>query len=804
MNDLKFAFRQLLKNRGFTLVAVLTLALGIGANTAMFSLLNALMFQPLAYPNSERLVRVFRTSPQSRNWPHSPANFLDHREQNKVFAYSSAFSWWSFNCADPGQPAERLQGVIGTGDFFLTLGVPPLLGRVFTSEDDQPGRNQVAVISHRFWQRRFGADTNVIGRMLRLDGQNVAIIGVMPAGFGQRLWSSTEVWKPFGWTPEERADRGNNWLSEMARLKPGVSIGQAQAEMVALAARLAKEHSGENTGMGLRVISLLESTVDESARRTLWFAFGLTLFVLLIACANIANLQLARIVARSRELAVRAALGAARSRLARQLLTESMLLSALGGGLGVLLAWWGNEFLSRQLAFINNDANLRIPLNLTVLAFAVLCVVVTTIIFGSAPAWFASRGDVNTALKRGTRGSTLGRSHHRLRHALIVGEVALALILLTGAGLFIRGLQRFARLDPGWRVDGLVTAQSALGSAKYEREHARENFAAQLEQRLSALPGVRSAGLSSMLPLWGFGSRNFAVQGQSAPPRGQEPLTYYETVSPGFFRTMGIRLREGRVFDSGDTTNRPAVVVINESMARRFWPGQSAIGKRIGTGDLGNPDWDEIIGVVNDISFPANLNRTDTPFQAYRPIGQMSYRWLTIELRVEGPVEPVAAALRRAMAEIDPELPVANIDLARKTLNRTLASASLVGRLLGAFAMLGLLLAGIGIYGVISYSVAQRTSEFGIRMALGAQRTNVLWLILKQGLRLSSLGALLGFLGTFVVNRLLAVAVPEIPSRDPLTVFALTVVLVSIAAFACWLPARRATQVDPMEALRHE
>ena len=804
MHDLRFAIRQLCKNRGFTLVAVLTLGLGIGANTAMFSLLNALLFQPLAYPNSERLVRVYRTSPQSRHWPHSPANFLDHREQNKVFAYLTAFTSWSFNSAEAGQPAERLQGVLATGDFFLTLGLPPVLGRVFTAEDDQPGRNHVAVISHRFWQRRFGADTNVIGRMLRLDGQNVAIIGVMPLGFGPQLLSSTEVWKPFGWTSEERASRGNNWLNEMARLKPGITIRQAQAGMATLATRLAKEHPGENTGNGLRVISLLESTVDESARRTLWFAFGLTLFVLLIACANIANLQLARIVARSRELAVRAALGAARSRLVRQLLTESLLLSALGGGLGVLLALWGNQFLSRHLSLINNDASLRIPLNLAVLAFAVLCVVVTTIIFGSAPAWFASRADVNTALKQGTRGSTVGRSHHRLRHALIVGEVALALILLTGAGLFIRGLERFTRLDPGWRVDGLVTAQLALSSAKYEQELARQNFATQLEQRLSAMPGVRGVGLSSMLPLWGFGSRNFGVEGQPTPPRGQEPLTYYETVSPGFFRTMGIGLREGRGFNSDDTTNRPAVVVINESMARHFWPRQSAIGKRLGTGDLGNPDWKEIVGVVNDISFPANLNRADTPFQAYRPIGQMSYRWLTVELRIEGPVEPVAAALRRETAEIDPELPVSNIELARKTLNRTFGSASLVGRLLGAFAILGLLLAGIGIYGVISYSVAQRTNEFGIRMALGAQRGNVLWLILKQGLRLSLFGALLGFLGTLAVTRLLAVAVPEIPSRDPATVVVLTCVLVSIAAFACWLPARRATQVDPMEALRHE
>jgi predicted permease len=456
------------------------------------------------------------------------------------------------------------------------------------------------------------------------------------------------------------------------------------------------------------------------------------------------------------------------------------------------------------LGVLNPGAGLKIPLDATVLLFGGLCAGLTMVLFGTVPAWLAARTDVSSALKQTSRGGTAGRSQQRLRHALIIGEVALALVLLAGAGVFIRGLDRFARHDPGWRVDGLLTAQVALTSPKYEHSHARHMFAERLEQRLAALPGVRQAGLSSMLPLWGFGSRDFGVEGQPAPLPGQQPLTYYETVSPGFFSALGIRLREGRGFNRDDTTNHPAVVVINESMARHFWPGDSALGKRIGSDDPADPRWEEIVGVVNDIGFPANLDGVDTRFQAYRPIAQTSHRWLAIELRIDGSTEPVTAAIRQIVTEMDPELPVAEIDLARVRLDRHLANTALLGWLLGGFAALGLVLAAIGIYGVIAYSVAQRTAEFGIRLALGASKGAVLWLILKQGLRLSAVGALLGLGGSYAVTHLLAAAAPEIPSRDPVAIAAVTFVSMAVAAFACWFPARRATQVDPMEALRTE
>jgi predicted permease len=682
----------------------------------------------------------------------------------------------------------------------MTLAVPPVLGRVFTSEDDQPGNHRVAVISYRFWQRRFAGDTNVLSRTLFLDGETLTIIGVMPPGFGQRLCSSVDVWKPFGWTAEERDNRGSHWLTEIDRLKPGVSIRQAQAEMNALAASLAKAFPDVNAGIGLRVVALLESTTEGTGRRVLWLAFGLTAFVLFIACANLANLQLARIVTRARELAVRAALGAGRGRLAWEVMKESLALSLVGGGAGILLALITNRMLSRYISGIVEET-LNLPLNAMVLLFALGCAVLTTLLFGTAPACLATRVDVNSALKQYSRGSTAGRRHHRLRQALIVGEVALALVLVSGAGLFIRGLARLHQLDPGWQMDNLLTAQLALSSGKYESRNARDNFVRELEERLTTLPGVRKAGLSAMTPFWGFSSRYLGVEGRPVPPAGQYPLIYYETVSPGYFDAMGMVLKEGRPFNAQDNTNRPPVVIINESMARHFWPNQSALGKRINDGDYSEP-WQEIVGVVNDIRFPAKFGSADTPFQTYRPLAQMSQRWLGMELRIGGAAEPVATAVRRMVGEIDPELSVVEMRLARETLSRSLGSVALMGRLLGAFAVLGVVLAAVGIYGVISYSVAQRTSEFGLRMALGAQRSGVLWLVIKQGCVLSVAGILLGLGGALAVARVLMSAAPEIPTRDPGMIMLLAVLLIVIAIIACWIPARRATQVNPMEVMR--
>jgi predicted permease len=806
MQDLRLAFRQLLKNPGFTAVAVLTLALGIGANTAIFAALNAVMFRPLPYPNPDRLVRVHRTSLQSERWPFSVANFLDLREQSGDFERMAAFVGMRFSLAEPGQPAESLRGMAATSDLFPALGVQAAVGRVFNAEEDEPGRNQVIVLNHGYWLRRFGGDTNVVGRTLRIDGESVVVLGVMPASFDfPLLWGPIDAWRPLAFTPEQRRDRQDNWLSALARLREGVSLARAQTAAQLLADRLAKAHPDTNAENGLRLSLLSESIGDEASRRFAWFVLGLTGFILLIACVNLASLQLARAMARSREWAVRIALGAGQGRLMLQLLGESLLVALIGGGVGVVLAIWLSRWIGSQINHPYSPDGIAVSMDYRVLAFAVICSVLTSLLFGTAPAWLASRTPVNETLKAGARSATAGLIQNRLRHALVAGEVAFALILLSGAGLFIDGLQRFLRQDPGWRVDGLLTAWLALPASKYSTLEARHAFASELEKRLSALPGVEHAALSSSLPIWAFGgSGGFIVEGRPVPVRGQEPLAFGETVSPGYFDAMGLRLEQGRVFASANTTNTPYVVVVNRAMARRFWPGESPIGKHIGGLDPANPEWEEVIGVVNDIRFPANLGRPDTLWQVYRPLGQNPRQFLAIELRTSVRPESVAAALRQAVAELDPEVPVNDPESARSRVDRQLSHFRLAGVLLGVFSGLGLLLAALGIYGVVSYFVVRRTNEIGLRLALGAQGRDVIWVILERGLIFSSLGALLGLGGAVIVARGIAAAVPELPAPNPYSMGLVILVLLISTVLACWLPARRAAKVDPMVALRSE
>ncbi|MGH9938868.1 MAG: ABC transporter permease [Blastocatellia bacterium] len=800
--DLRIGLRMLLKDKGFTVVAALTLALGIGANTAMFSVLNTYLFRALPYPQSDQLVRVFRTSIHSQSWPHSSGNFFDFREKNNVFEKMVAYDGISPNLAEPGEPAERLRGLATTADFFPSLGVQPALGRVFTPEEHEIGADRVVVLSDRFWMKRFGGDPNILGRTLRLDGQDVKVVGVTPPGFDHPLlWGTIDVWRPLAFNAEGRRQRGRNYLRSFARLKPGVSLAQADQAMKALVANIAKERGGQSDNESLRLEPLQRSMSDEIGRKVMWFTFGLAGFVLFIACANLANLQLVRTAARAREHAVRAALGAGRWRLLRQSLTESLLISLIGGALSLLLALWGVGFISNRL--FGELPGAKVSLDFSVFGFALLCSVLTGLIFGAVPAWLASRADVNQALRENVRGSSAGRSSQRLRSALIVGEVAFALVLLTGAGLFLRGLQRFTNLDPGWRVDGLLTAEIGLQGANYATESQQRAFYQRLEERLAALPGAQQVALSSSQPVWGFNSSgSFRIEGQPESQPGQWPEVVMEPVSPRYFETLGIRLLEGRVFTAADTAERPAVVIVNETMARRFWPNQSAIGKRIGRPGQ-NPNWQEVVGVVNDVRFPADLGEPYTRLQSFRPLAQLPWGG-SVSLRTSAAPETFANVLRRAVAELDPTLPAHQIRTARSLVNQGLGNISLLGSLLGAFAALGLALAAIGIYGVISYSVVQRTGEIGIRMALGAQTLDVLRLVLGNGARLILLGSLLGFGGAYAVARFLASAIPTLPTRDPVAMGAITFALVAVALAACYLPARRATKVDPMVALRHE
>jgi len=793
---------MLLKNKGFTVVAVLTLALGIGVNTAMFSVLNTFLFRSLPYPQSGQLVRIFRTSPHSDSWPHSAGNFFDQHDQNTVFEKMAAYNFVSRNLTEQGHTAERLLGLAATSDFFPLLGVSPSLGRVFKPEEFQPGADNVVVLTDRFWTRRFGSDPNVIGRKIQLDGQTVEVVGVMPSGFEHpMLWGPVDIWQPMAFTPEGKTNRGTNYLSEFARLKPGVSIKQAEQSMVTLAANLGKQNSS-NEGESIRLEPLQRSMSDSIGRTVMWFTFGLAGFVLLIACANLANLQLVRTAAQARELAVRAALGAGRWRLLRHSFTESILVALIGGVISLGIALTAVRFISVRL--FSNLPGASVQLDYKVFGFALLCSLVTGVLFGTVPAFLASRADVNLALRENSRGSTAGRSQHRLRHMLIVGEVAFALVLLAAAGLFLRGLQRFINTDPGWNVDGLLTAQLTLSGDKYKDDKQRIVSLNDLENRLRAIPGVEHAGIGGSHPVYGFNSSSsFLVEGRPEPPPDKYLEMFYEPVNGDYFNTLGAHLLQGRTFNQADTSDHPKVVIINETTARTFWPNESPVGKRISnTGK--KREYSEVVGVVNDIAFPGDLGEPYTRFEAFVPMTQASPNYLMLLLRTSSNEDALANGLRNSIAAFDPDLPVYRIRTARASVDQGLGSISLLGSLLGAFATIGVILSAIGIYGVVSYTVVQRTGELGIRMALGAQNRDVLWLVLGKGAVLVAMGAILGGLGAYGVSRLLISVIPSLPTRDPLILPISALALVGVALAACYIPARRATRVDPIVALRSE
>jgi predicted permease len=800
--DVRYSLRLLLKQKGFALVAVLTLALGIGINTGMFSVLNTFLFRSLPYPHSEQLVRVFRTSPHSQSWPHSAANFFDQHDQNTVFEKMAAYNFASRNLTEQGQTAERLLSLAATADFFPLLGVAPVHGRVFRPEEFEPGTDNVIVLTDRFWNHRFGGDPNVVGRKIQLDGKTVEIVGVMPPGFEHPiLWGPIDIWQPLTFTPERKTNRGTNFLSSFGRLKPGVTIQQAEQSMVALAGNLGKQNSS-NEGESVRLEPLQRSMSDTIGRTVMWFTFGLAGFVLLIACANLANLQLVRTAARSRELAVRAALGARRWRLLQQSLTESMLVALIGGSISLVIAILAVRFISVRL--FTDLPGASVQLDYKVFGFALLCSTVTGALFGTVPAWLASRADVNQALRENSRGSTAGRSQHRLRHTLIVGEVAFAMVLLAAAGLFLRGLQRFMNSDPGWRVDGMVMAQMSLRGEKYKEDKQRVVFLTELENRLKALPGVEHAAICGSNPVFGFNSSSsFLVEGRPEPPPDKYWEMFYEPVSSDYFETLGARLRQGRTFNQSDTSDHPNVVIVNEALARTFWPNESPIGRRISSTGK-KKDFYEIVGVVDDLAFPGSLGEPYTRFEAFQPLAQVAPAYLTIALRTSMNPEALGNILRNSLARLDSDLPVYRIRTARTTVDQGLGGISLLGSLLGAFAIVGLMLAAIGVYGVVSYTVVQRTGELGIRVALGAQRRDVMWLVLGKGAFLVVSGALLGVAGAYGVSRVLLALIPSLPTRDPLILATTSLVLVAVALIACYIPARRATKVDPMIALRSE
>ncbi len=800
---MKFAFRSLLKTPGFTAIALLTLALGIGANTSMFTVLNTLLLQDVPFAAPGELVRIFRTSPQSRTWPHAAANFLDYEAQAKSFTALAATNRSNYSYSPGDQPAERFRGMDVTAGFFPMLGIQPVLGRFFTAEENTPGGPAAIILTHECWTRRFVADPAVIGRQIRLNSRLVTIVGVMPASFVPPLmWGQLDAFQPLTFNAAQQQNRSNNYLTILGRLAPGVTPAQAQAELDGLSARLTQLYPQTNSSYGLRLVPLANSDQGDASRNLTWLVMGLAGFVLLIACANLANLQFTRTAARSREHAIRVALGASRWQIMRELLTESLLLGLTGGALGVLVAVWCNDLLGRHVRLAGGITSLDLPLDLRVVGFALVVSILSGLAFGLLPAWLASRTDVNDALKLGSRGIIAGSA--RLRHALIVIEVALALILLTGAGVFLRGLEQFTQRDPGWRTAALLTGFVNLPANKYPDDDARRLFFTKLADNLAASPLLTHSALSSSLPTGGYSSSaNFTVQGQPVPAPGREPLANVIFTTPGYVDTLGLRLVQGRYFNADDRADRPLVVVINEAMARALFPGENPIGRRLGGTEPEDPAR-EIIGVVSHAGAPASLTPPDTRFQMYYPIMQETFGGATIVVRGRVPAEQLTNEMRKAVAAIDPDLPVHSVISIRGDIKRSLANYHLIGGLLGGFALLGLMLASVGIYGVLASFVVQRTQEIGIRMALGAQVGTVLRLIFGRGLGLSLLGLVIGLVGAFGLVHLLGTILPEMGRPDPLTLVAIVVTLLLVSFFACYLPARRAAKVDPLVALRAE
>jgi putative ABC transport system permease protein len=802
MADLRYAVRMLAKSPAFSLIAILTLGLAIGANSAIFSVVDAVLLRPLPYPHSEQLVRVFGSQPQLALAPTAPANFIEWKEENQVFDRIGTYVGQGFNLLGGDKP-ERVIGVRASADLLQLLGVQPALGRLFTNDEDQEGRGQVVILSHEFWRNRFGGEPNTLQQTITLNDQPYTVIGVMPAGFafpGTR----TQVWVPVAFNAAERKTRDTNFIDVVARLKPGVSIEQARANMNAVARSQTERYPKTNTGIGVKVVSLQEHTVGD-VRPMLVVLLGAVAFVLLIACANVANLLLARAAARQREMAIRGALGASRTRVVRLLLTESVLLAVVGGAVGLLLAIWSLDLLV-SLKPANLPRLAEIGVNRTVFLFTLAVSVVTGLLFGVAPALQVSKMDLNEGLKESSRGGTDSPRRHRMRALLVVSEVALSLVLLVGAGLMIRSFSRLLAVDPGFKADHVLTAFVSLPVSKYPKREEQTAFFDRLLERLRNVPGVSAAGVVSDIPLYGGSSTGFDVDGRPEAAPGQRPLTDYRVINPDYFATMGMKLVKGRAFSRYDNEDAPGVVIINETMAARFFAGEDPVGRRL---DLsGDPkDLREIVGVVGDVrnyGVDAEVKpEVYVPFLQSAP-GYLSGMVSAMTIAVRSAIEPtaLAASLREQVQALDKDQPVSEIRTMEWYLADSMAQRRFNVLLLGAFAGLALILAAVGIYGVIAYTVTQRTHEMGIRIALGAQGGDILKLIFAHAMLTTLAGIVIGLGAAFGLTRLLQNLLYQVTATDPFVFASITLLLLVVAMAATYIPARRAMKVDPITALR--
>jgi putative ABC transport system permease protein len=811
VQDLRYSLRVLLKSPGFAAVAIIVLALGIGANTAIFSVVNAVLLRPLPYKDPGKLVQVWHVPPP-KSFPGmtqfavSAANYLDWRDQNHVFEQLAIYSYANLNLSGRGQAESLTSGVVSS-NFFSVLQVRPLLGRAFDPGEDQPGRANTVVLSHAFWREHFGSDPRIVGQIITLNQQSYTVAGVMPARF--EMPPSAQVWTPMALTDKEKAVRGEHHFGVIGRLKPDANLNQAQAEMNTISSRLEQQYPTDDKGWGAVVVPLREQLVGD-VRPALLVLLGAVAFVLLIACANVANLMLAKTLGRRKEIAIRSALGASRLRVLQQVLSESVLIALIGGILGLIIAHFGVQLIS---AFLANQLNQSpdISLNIWVLGFTLAVSILTGVLAGLAPALRLTKTDLNEALKQGLGRTDSDSGGTRTRSVLVVSEVALSLILLIGAGLMIRSLWLLRSIDPGLDPNHVLTMRVGVPSTRFPSPLQQSNFFNEALQRIRALPGVESAGVIDALPLNGGGSiQPIAIEGRPAQQMADQPEVGVRIISPAYFQAMRIPLLRGRNFNDSDAAGAPLTILISESMAKRFWPNENPIGKHLTMTFL--PDGPrEIVGIVGDVK-DEGLTVVDPVATLYTPMAQLSTpllggwtsfpMWLVV--RTNSTPSSLTSAVTSAVHQVDSELPLLQIRTMQEVVAESLSQQRFNMLLLAVFAGLALLLAAIGIYSVLSYSVKRRVREIGIRMALGAQVRDVLRLIVVEGMRPTLIGVAIGLAGALALGRVLANLIYGIKPTDPITFGAVSVLLAGVGLFASVIPAYRATRVEPMKTLRDE
>jgi putative ABC transport system permease protein len=792
LTDMRYGTRQLLKAPGFTIVAILTLAVGIGATSAIFSVVNGVMLRPLPYPEPERIVRVIEVLPQYGRFAVAPANFLDWRDRNHVFERIAAYTTGNDTFIG-GEGPERIPRALISWDMFELLGVMPMLGRGFREDEDVPKENNVIVISHGMWQRRFGSDPHILGRTINLSGAPVTVIGVMPAGF-YFAGRTTELWRPIALDPTN-ASRGGHYLAVVARLKRGVSQQQAESEMRGIATQLAKQYPDTNADESADTVALHDLIVGP-IRPMLMTLFAAVGVLVLIACANVGHLLLVRASVRERELAIRTAMGAGRGRLVRQMIAESLVLASAGGAAGVLLAYLAIAPI-QTLGATSLPRVADITLDRNVLMFAFVVTIATGFLFGLAPAWQAARGGVAAVLKESSR-STNARGH-RMRGLLLVAEVALSLVLLVGAALLLRSFARLTNVDPGFAPEHVLSFQVMLPDSVYENPK-RDAFFDRLLERLGGTPGVQAAGLIQTMPILADHMQAFAIKGRPPAAPGRELSANFRVTSPGYFEALSIPVMRGRTFTAHDTATSARVAVIDEAFAQRHFPGEDPIGRGIDI--FGAEGLHEIVGVVRSVRHEGLAESPrPTMYFAYK---QIVFSGMVVMVRTQGDPAQFAGAARQVVREIDPTLPAFAIAPLSNVITQSVAQRRFSMLLLGMFAVVAMFLAAVGLYGVVAYAVSQRTQEIGLRMAIGAPRGDVLRLVLGNGMKLALLGVAIGVGGALALSRYIATMLFEINRFDALSYAATAAMLLAVSALACYVPARRAMRVDPLVAMRPE